>query len=363
MKKFLAYYLPQFHPIPENDAWWGKGFTEWTNVAKAKPLFKGHNQPFLPADLGYYDLRLTETQQQQEDLALEYGVDGFCYWYYWFGGGKTILETPLKNKLKYTNLKLPFNLAWANETWSRRWVGSEKQVLIQQEYLGREDYEKFFYETLPYFKDERYIRIDGNVLFSVYLPYSHPDIPDFLNLWRELASRNGLAGIHFNAINALSNALDLGFDSFSAGSPNIKEELVKNNILNKLSLRITDVRLTDYLKNFPNKGPNLYSYKHFVDSHFNEELHEREFPVVVTGWDNTPRKKRRGTVLINSSPELFEKHLQKAFQAIPQNTENEERVLFIKSWNEWAEGNVLEPSMQFGRGYLEAVKTVRAIHI
>jgi hypothetical protein len=356
--KIVAYYLPQFHPIAENDEWWGKGFTEWTNVTKARSLYKGHHQSFLPGELGFYDLRLGDVVLQQELLASEYGIDGFCYWHYWFGAGRTILDLPIKNKLQNKNLMLPFSLAWANETWSRRWIGREREILIEQQYLGEDDYTRFFYESIPYFADDRYIKIDGKLLFSVYLPFAHKDIPKFLVLWRNLAELNGLPGFHFNAINSNRKALELGFDSFTGGAPGINEKMRANNLLNKISVKIGNVRFTDLVRNFPNKGPESYYYKDFVDSFYNESLHEKEFPVVVTGWDNTPRKKRRGTVLLDVNANLFENHLKKAITAMESNATNE-KVLFIKSWNEWAEGNVLEPSALHGRALLEAVKKVK----
>ena len=196
--RVIAFYLPQFHPIPENDRWWMKGFTEWTNVGKARPLFPGHYQPKVPADLGYYDLRVPETRKAQADMAKEYGIEGFCYWHYWFGNGKRLLERPFNEVLSSDEPDFPFCLAWANESWRGFYHGiKSKDTLINQLYPGEQDYIAHFHEVLPAFKDHRYITVDGKPLFMVYHPLDHPEMKEFIELWRTLAVQNGLKGVYF----------------------------------------------------------------------------------------------------------------------------------------------------------------------
>ena len=216
--RVLAFYLPQFHPTPENDAWWGKGFTEWTNVGKAKPLFRGHYQPQVPADLGYYDLRVPETRVAQADMAREYGVEGFCYWHYWFGNGRRLLDRPFTEVLESGNPDFPFCLAWANHSWHGIYCGvKSKDPLIEQTYNGLSDYEHHFYDVLPAFKDKRYITVDGKPFFLVFSPLEIPDPKEFIDCWQQLAIRNGLKGIHFVAHTYKAENIDLllsrGFDA------------------------------------------------------------------------------------------------------------------------------------------------------
>lgn len=198
--RIIALYLPQFHPIPENDGWWGKGFTEWRNVGKAQPLFRGHYQPRVPADLGYYDLRVSEAREAQAEMAKKYGVEGFCYWHYWFGNGKRLLERPFQEVLLSGSPDYPFCLAWANESWKGFFHGvNGRETLIEQQYGSEDDYKEHFYSLLPAFKDPRYIRVDGKPLFMIYSPLSLPDARSFISLWQKLAYENGIAGVHFVA--------------------------------------------------------------------------------------------------------------------------------------------------------------------
>lgn len=357
--RVIAYYLPQFHPVPENDAWWGKGFTEWTNVTKAKPLFKDHSQPFLPSDLGFYDLRIPEVRQQQADLARANGIDGFCYWHYWFGNGKKVLDLPINQIVKSGKPDFPFCLAWANETWSGRWHGLDKDIIIKQEYLGDRDFEIFFYDCLPAFKDKRYIRVNDKLLFSVYKPFDSPLILDFIKLWRKLAEKESLGGFHFNGINCDVSVLSRGFDSYTPGAPLIQNFHNNDSPINKFTRRCFNKRISDFLRNFPHKGPEIFDYKTLVDSEFNDISDNYIIPVVLSTWDNTPRSGRRGFVIENSSPELFRQILKKAFRSVSSNPQAFQ-ILFIKSWNEWAEGNVLEPSIRYGSSYLKALREVKA---
>ena len=216
--RILAFYLPQYHPIPENDKWYGKGFTEWTNVGKAKPLFRGHYQPQIPADLGYYDLRVPETREAQAELARQYGVEGFCYWHYWFGNGRRLLERPFNEVLSSGKPDFPFCLAWANHSWHGIYNGLKtKEPVIAQTYNGIEDYKQHFYTVLSAFKDKRYITVDDKPLFLVYAPQEIPDSREFIDCWQSLARQNGLSGIHFVAHSYrpdhINSLFALGYDA------------------------------------------------------------------------------------------------------------------------------------------------------
>ena len=353
--RVLAYYLPQFHPIPENDEWWGKGFTEWTNVGKAKPLFPGHYQPHVPADLGYYDLRVPETREAQAAMAKEYGVEGFIYWHYWFGNGKQLLERPFNEVLASGKPDFPFALAWANETWSGTLHGLQAgETLIEQTYPGDQDYIDHFNTVLPAFKDSRYITCEGKPLFFVYKPQQCPDIKHFIDLWQELARKNGLDRIFFVAVaqslydseratSFLDNTLEQGFDAL--------------NVINGYNWPISDIKYRFIRKVFfkqlgviPDVRP--YRYEQFQCS---LDGSDKVFPTILSNWDHTPRSGKKGVVLCGSTPEVFRSCLHKKL-AIIKDKPYERRFLIVKSWNEWAEGNYLEPDLRFGRGYLEALK-------
>jgi len=212
----VALYLPQYHPIPENDEWWGKGFTEWTNVANAQPLYPGHHQPSLPADLGFYDLRVPETRLAQADMARAYGVDAFCYYHYWFGNGRRLLQRPFDEVLASGQPDLPFMLCWANQTWSGVWHGLSDRILVEQVYAGQKDHEAHFEMLLPAFQDARYLRIDGMPVFKVYRPTELPEPRKTISLWQDMARAAGLPGIYFLATHsdAQWNPLELGFDAY-----------------------------------------------------------------------------------------------------------------------------------------------------
>ena len=354
--RVLAYYLPQFHPIPENDEWWGKGFTEWTNVGKAKPLFPGHYQPHVPADLGYYDLRVPETREAQAQLAKEYGIEGFVYWHYWFGNGKRLLERPFDEVLSSGKPDFPFALAWANETWKGFWFGVDgrREPLIEQTYPGDEDIVLHFQTVLPAFQDHRYIQCEGKPVFFIYRPDEHPDIKRFISLWRTLANENGLPGIYFIAIKqSLYNKdkaskfydhyMGLGFDAV--------------NVVNTYGWPISDLKLRiirglffKLLKVIPDIRPyRIEQFESPIDRMTNV------FPSVIPNWDHTPRTGKRGIVLYKSTPKQFQKCVHKQVENI-KGKDIDHRFLIIKSWNEWAEGNYMEPDLQYGRQYLEALK-------
>lgn len=350
--RVIAFYLPQFHPTPENDLWWGKGFTEWTNVGKARPLFRGHYQPKVPADLGYYDLRVPETRAAQAQMAREYGIEGFCYWHYWFGNGRELLDRPFKEVLKSGEPDFPFCLGWANHSWEDKQFNKEgnNKILMEQQYPGDRDYTEHFYSILPAFKDHRYIFTDGKPIFLVYSAFELPDAPHFIGLWQELARQNGLKGIHF--IGHTANLEDIeplkkmGFDAV-----NIVKlfEFFRHDysLLDRLYLKFMRVafkkgRIVEYNK----------AARYFIGE---EATREDCYPTIIPNWDHSPRSGRNGHILVGSTPAKFKAHVQTAFGKIKKKP-REKRIVFLKSWNEWAEGNYIEPDLKYGRSYLEALK-------
>lgn len=361
--RLIAFYLPQFHPIPENDEWWNKGFTEWTNVAKAKPLFADHFQPRLPADLGFYDLRVPETRLAQAEMAKHHGIEGFCYWHYWFAG-KRLLEKPFNEVLRLKEPDFPFCLAWANQSWSGIWHGCPDKILIQQTYPGLEDYKAHFYALLGAFEDPRYLTIDDKPIFLVYQPQSLPDSRQFTDYWRTLADQAGLKGIYFIGI-IQNNNWDptlYGFDAFTTSNPNYIFPLHEPRIRIKRSLLDRVYRKSLSILSPPSSAqnsptlPTLYSYEKAIKSAFiKNNLASENYPCIFPNWDNSPRSGANGKVFIDSTPELFRDHLKEAIEQISSNPPDK-KIIFVKSWNEWAEGNYLEPDQKFGTAYLEVIK-------
>lgn len=344
--RVIAFYLPQFHPIPENDEWWGKGFTEWTNVARAKPLFKGHYQPHLPADLGFYDLRVPEVRIAQANLAREYGIEGFCYWHYWFGNGKRLLERPFNEVLNSGKPDFPFCLAWANDSWTGIWHGAPNKLLIEQKYPGSLDFKDHFYAVLKAFRDHRYMTVGGKKIFLIYDPRDLPDAKAFTDQWRKLAKKEGLPGIHFIAHSVKDNPEKFGCDSCVENAPFI---YTPAPFLNRAIFVAKKLIL-----NSP--SPKIRSYASFVQYLNGLSLSPKEYPVVIPNWDNTPRSQKNGFVLNGSTPEIFKESLKNAMNKINNISDPDNRIIFIKAWNEWAEGNHLEPDMMHGHAYLQAVK-------
>lgn len=351
--RVLALYLPQFHPIPDNDKWWGKGFTEWTNVGKAQKLFRGHYQPRVPADLGYYDLRVSETRQAQADMAREYGVEGFLYWHYWFGHGKRLIERPFNEVLACGEPDFPFALAWANETWKGFAHGLKKRnTLIEQLYPGVQDYIEHFYEVLPAFKDKRYITVDGKPFFMIYKPLADPQVKVFIEVWRKLAIDNGLKGIHFVGHNndmreSISDIKSVGVDAVNTTRLNV---YLTNHRSFMSKVR---GRLNTILRGIPLAYPYELMSRYFLIRE--QDVQEDVYPSIIPGWDHTPRSGKEGLVLTDSTPERFGKHVHEAVEMV-KNKEPEHRIIVIKSWNEWAEGNYMEPDMKYGLKYLEVLK-------
>ncbi len=336
LPKLVALYLPQFHPIPENDEWWGKGFTEWTNVVKARPLFNGHYQPHAPADLGFYDLRLAETRQAQADMARQYGIGAFCYYHYWFAG-KRVLERPFNEVLASGKPDFPFCLCWANETWSGIWHGAPDRILIEQTYPDDNDFILHFYSLLPAFQDPRYLRVNNKPMFVILKPFSLPNARYFIDLWQNLAVKNGLAGIHFVGFTWDWNWDHLS-DGFDAALPQHRIPLVRS-----------------HMKTSP-AHPTVYPYSHVALHCVPSEPSCRTlYPCALPNWDNTPRSASNGMVFHGSTPELFRMQLRQAL-AWSKNSSSDEKIIFVKAWNEWAEGNYLEPDLRFGYGYLQVIK-------
>ena len=363
--RLIAFYLPQFHPIPENDEWWGKGFTEWTNVTKARPLFRGHYQPHLPADLGYYDLRVPETRIAQAEMAREHGIEGFCYWYYWFAG-KRLLERPFCEVLESGKPDFPFCLSWANQTWTGIWHGASDRILIEQTYPGVKDYESHFYAVLDAFSDRRYITIESKPVFLVFLPHELPDPKRFTDCWRELAIKSGLKGLYFIGMAGPSWVpADYGFDASVPNNPGIilsNLHRSSRSYLDRICRKLINKDLRQLYRELFSK-PTVYLYKDAI-KHALPPLEKDfdQYPCVIPNGDNTPRSGVRGVVLHDSTPELFRIHLKEAIAQVYDRT-HDKRVVFVKSWNEWAEGNYLEPDRRFGKAYLEVVKEEMSCHL
>lgn len=376
--RVIALYLPQFHPTPENDRWWGPGFTEWTNVAKAKPLFRGHQQPRIPADLGFYDLRLPETREQQAQLAREAGVEGFCYYHYWFGNGRQLLERPLQEVVASGKPDFPFCICWANHTWSnktweRKSAVQKNSVLMEQTYPGTEDDIAHFNTLLPMFKDRRYMTVDGKLIFAIYDPFGFKNVQQFIATWRRLAEENGLPGFHFIGMtpstltiriapdgtrqrvmpNLESSAeiyrrvLDLGFDAVNSLGKRRGEMLYEGKWKNIAKTMLRHI-------GFPT-GSMRYDYERTVRNYFApEDTWENVYPSILPQWDRTPRVASMDGVYVNATPEKFENHIRQALSLI-KDKQPEHRILFLKSWNEWGEGNYVEPDMEWGHGFIDAI--------
>ncbi len=350
--KLIAFYLPQFHPIPENDQWWGRGFTEWTNVTKAVPLFNGHHQPHLPSELGFYDLRLPEVRRAQAELAREYGISGFCYWHYWFNG-KQLLEYPVNAVLESGEPDFPFCLAWANEHWSRRWNGMDQEVLQEQVYGGEEDDRIHFRYLLNAFKDPRYIKIDGKPLFLIYNPAHLLNPRKTLSLWRELLKKEGMNNLFCIAIKShtesyLKNWCEEGFDAELIFQP--QWSLIGEDSIYEKKHCIYPKKVGDELKDLI-VGDYSRLWKEFARMN----VTSRCYPTVVPRWDNSPRRQRQPVILYNSSPEEYQRWLTFELQQVKEKYP-EDPLVFINAWNEWAEGNHLEPDMKYRRAFLEATK-------
>lgn len=356
--RVIAFYLPQFHPIPENDLWGGSGFTEWTHTTSAKRLFRNHYQPRRPANLGFYDLRVSETRDAQARMAQENGIEGFCYWHYWFAG-KRLMDRPLQEVMNSGSPKLSFCLGWANHSWVSIWKETLGQTIIKQSYPGREDVVNHFFSLLDIFRDKRYICIEDKPLFVIYRPHEIPNLTQFIDLWNSLAKKEGLPGIYF-----IGHAEHFDQDIYNTGLDAVLKHNPGHTLYSKLGLRshspvvykiFSRLGLSDFYHSSILK-PHVFSYEEYIRHALTPlRISTLEYPCVVPSWDNTPRYGVHGSVLHGSSPMLFQKHLRDAIRMI-ENRDFEKRIIFLKSWNEWAEGNYIEPDQEFGLSYLEACK-------
>lgn len=348
--RLIAFYLPQYHPIPENDEWWGKGFTEWTNVAKAKPLFHGHYQPHIPADLGFYDLRLPETRQAQADLAREYGIYGFCYYHYWFNG-KRLLERPFNEVLASGKPDFPFCLCWANENWTRAWDGQDKNILIGQKYCEEDDRQHIQW-LVQAFQDKRYIRIEDKPLFLVYRAKNIPNPLRTTSIWRDEAQKMGVGDIFLCRVESFPNEhnepTQIGFDAaveFQPDWSNLPASLRQGKhwqLARKLG--VAD-RAYGYNR--------IYNYYSIVEKMLQKSTPPyKRLSCLTPAWDNTARRKNAALILKDSTPEIYENWLKAIIELPPKSA----KVIFINAWNEWGEGNHLEPCQRWGRAYLEATR-------
>jgi lipopolysaccharide biosynthesis protein len=350
----VAFYLPQYHPIPENDEWWGPGFTEWRNVVRARPLFPGHYQPHIPGDLGFYDLRLYDTRKAQTELARAYGISGFCYYHYWFNG-RRLLERPFGEVLASGEPDFPFCLCWANEKWTRAWDGSSGHILIDQKYSADDDRRHMRWLATA-FEDERYIRVNGKPLFLVYRARHLPDPLGTAVTWREEATQLGVGEIYLATVEAFAedhaDPRSIGFDASVEFQPDAVNFPLRLGFSPRSAWRFRG-SLRPLAKNA------VYDYKQVIERSLAKPTPEyRRFPCVTPAWDNSPRRATGGARIFHgSTPELYERWLTDV--ASVEAAQPEPRFVFINAWNEWAEGNHLEPDLRFGRRYLEA--TARAL--
>jgi len=370
--KIIAFYLPQFHEIPENDLWWGKGFTEWTNIKKAKPLYDGHNQPRIPYNNNYYNLLDDNVKKWQVDIAKKHGIYGFCFYHYWFSD-KLLLNKPIEQYLKNSKLDLPFCICWANHNWTDSWKSNTNRLLIAQEYGTQEEWIRHFKYLLPFFKDKRYIKVNGNPLFVIYDPSVIPCLNEMLYCWQQLVQEYGFEKIEF-AYQDIS--MDLSFKSNVAFSYNIQNQpmyarkIYKFDFYNKIKYNLRHslcLQFKNNIRRFLQKKFNLSVRTDLLnkfqlidyDEIWNRILNmgpdsDKDIPGAFVDWDNTPRKGDKGSVYVGTTPEKFEKYL--TLQIRRARHVYKKDMLFIFAWNEWTEGGYLEPDEKYGYSYLEAIR-------
>ena len=351
----LAYYLPQFHPLAINDLWWGKGFTEWDNVKKAKPLFKGHKQPRVPADLGYYDLTSRDIRRKQAELAKEAGISGFCYWHYWFGNKNQIMNEIIDEVVKSKEPDFPFCLGWANESWTnKQWQknGNSKSV-VEQKYGGEADYKEHFAYALKLFKDSRYIKINNKPVFLIYRPELLPD--DFCPTWERLAKEFGFDGIYFIGRlkrNVRAKSIE------TKGIQIFTRDRINSPYMDNGLFHFAKHRIHSWLMGLTGTA---ISYKDATKSFVNEKEDSQEnfIPTIIPNWDHSPRTGKSGFIIYGSTPDLFFYHAKEVLEIASKKENN---LVFLKSWNEWGEGNYMEPDAEFGTQYIkklaEAIKAI-----
>lgn len=351
--RVIAFYLPQFYPTPENDEWWGLGFTEWTNVARAKKLFRGHYQPKIPRDLGFYDLRLPVVREQQATLAKDAGIEGFCYWHYWFGNGRRLLDRIFTEVVTSGKPNYPFCLCWANHHWLAKTWDPQKpsKMLMEQIYPGIDDYTAHFYAMLPAFKDSRYMKdSEGMLIFGIFDPTGIPELSIFVDTWNYLAKKNGLKGFAFFAYVSQSEKLPVVEKlPYKYILPDYFMDVIKSkdNILKFYTKKIISRILN---------RPIMANYKKYCKYIIKKTSKDaRYLPCLLPNYDHTPRSGKRGLLLHNSTPQCWSELLKTICQ---KRMESKDNIIFIKSWNEWGEGNYLEPDLIYGTKYLEETKKV-----
>ncbi len=369
--KVIAFYLPQFHNIPENDEWWGDGFTEWVNVKKAKPLFEGHKQPRVPLDNNYYNLLDDDVKIWQAKIAKEHGVYGFAYYHYWFNG-KMLLEKPMEQMLANKKVDIPFCVCWANEAWTKSWVGDTKKILIHQSYGREEEWEEHFNYLLPFFKDDRYIKEDGKPLVLIYRPHIIGCLEEMTAYWRKLAVENGFPGLVFAAQNIdpdSRDVLDRVFDRFIEYQPTVaRNDLSRANnrfqTLKKIRRRVArevDKRFGIDLLRVGQSALSKFNnmdripYEQAWDAILKRTPEsDKNYPGAFVRWDNSPRHGDRARIYYGETPEKFEKYMTEQIRRARDVYHKDK--LFIYAWNEWAEGGYLEPDEENGYAYLDAIK-------
>ena len=372
-KKVIAFYLPQFHSIPENDLAWGEGFTEWTNVRKAMPLYKWHYQPRVPLDKDYYNLLDVNVMVKQAELAKKYGLFGFCYYHYWFKDGKKLLEKPIEQMLDNRNVDIPFCLCWANENWTRNWDGGNREIIVEQDYGNEDDWEKHFLYLLRFFNDERYIRFQGKPLLLIYKPELIDKFDEMVAYWRKRAQQEGFLGINivsqfpeyfFNGEKLCERSVDafVKFEPVFSSYCYIKnmEKYDLNSTkgfikaaLKKIGALETTVKLYNFIRwgTTERKKVSIFDYDEQWKIILEDEPYwENLINGAYVDWDNTPRN-RNGRIYKGASPDNFEKYMTELFKK-PTAMNS----VFINAWNEWAEGAYLEPDEKYGYGYLKALK-------
>lgn len=349
--RLLTFYLPQYHEIPENNMWWGDGFTEWTNVKKAESLYYNHYQPRVPLEKNYYNLLEPSTMEKQAEMAKKYGIYGFAYYHYWFQG-KKLLEKPLEQMLKNPKVNIPFCLVWANEEWTKYWYGEGSKVIMKQRYGTRKDWEIHFEYLLPFFKDERYIKVDGKPMLVIYRAGLMHHGKQMIDRWNKLAKENGFEGLYvvgmytWYAETSTCKWLDAMVDYEPC-----KE--VRSHILKKRFIDIEKIRTVSNSKIFNRLVCNIVSYDRINKSMIQKKHAQWEYRGAFVGFDNTARAKKNGVIFEGSTPKKFKKYLSEQIKR--SKLENKDYI-FINAWNEWGEGCYLEPDERFGFEYLEAVK-------
>lgn len=352
--KVIPFYLPQFHTIPENDKWWGKGFTEWTNVRKAKPYRKGQSQPRVPLNENYYDLSKVETLRWQAELAAKYGIYGFCFYHYWFNG-KLLLEKPSQNLLANKDISLRFCFSWANEPWARTWDGKNREVLMPQDYGNYEDWKKHFEYLLPFFKDDRYIKVDGKPMFLIYKSASIDRCEDMMISWNNFANNHGFPGIHF--VETLKRWLPetrvLPFDAKVEFEPTGAKDV---SSLYLQRMRRYSIRLINKLfrSSFPEHPKVMFADE--AAKSLQNLSPVGTYPGAFIGWDNSPRIKEKGVFISRPTKDQFKDYIREKIRIGKEVYKT--NFLFINAWNEWAEGTYLEPDTEMGYAYLEAIQEV-----